>query len=101
MKMAIRITVIHLLLIALLSILANIDSASWCSGACETASYFGALALLFFVYPGLMVVTQLIPYNHSSPVPMAIWLASGITTGAMQFILVSMLTRVFSQDPKA
>lgn len=100
MKTAIRITGIHFLLIALLWILANIDSASWCSGTCDTASYYGALAFLFFDYPGLMVATQLIPYNHRAPVPTTVWIASAIATEAMLFILIFFLTKIFTQARK-
>lgn len=98
MKMAIRITGIHTLLIALLWILANIDSASWCSGTCDTVSYIGALAFLFLVYPGLMFATQLISYNHSEPVPVTVWFASAIATEVMLFILIFMLTKIFTQS---
>ena len=100
MKTAIRITGIHFLLIALLWILANIDSASWRGGTCDTASYYGALAFLFFVYPGLMFATELISYNRSAPVPIAVWVASAIATEAMLFVLLVMLTKVFKQECK-
>ena len=102
MKTAIRITGIHFLLIALLWILANIDSASWCSGTCDTVSYYGALALFFLVYPGLKVAMQLIPYSysHSSPVPITVWLASAIATEAMLFILIFVLTKIFIRSRK-
>jgi len=100
MRTAIRITGIHFLIIALLWILANIDSASWCSGTCDTASYYGALAFLFFVYPGLMVATQLIPYNHSAPVPIAVWVTSAIATEAMLFVLIFVLTKYFHRHAR-
>ena len=100
MKTAIRITGIHFLLITLLWILANIDTASWCSGTCDTASYFGVLAFLFFVYPGLMLATQLIPYIHSAPDPITVLLASAIATEAMLFILIFVLTKILHRNAK-
>jgi len=100
MKTAIRITGIHALLVALLSILANIDSAAWCSGPCDFFSYIGALAFLVLVYPGLMVATYFVSYNGSEPVPTSVWIASVITTEAMLFILVSMLIKIFTRVRK-
>lgn len=100
MKTATRITGIYLLLIVLLVIIGSIDSASWCSGACDTVSYFGALAFLFFIYPGMTVTEQLVPYNHSVPLPIYIWVAAAIATGAMLFITIFVLKTLFTQGSR-
>lgn len=97
MKLAVRVTGMHFLLVALLGILGNMDSASWCSGTCDTVSYFGALAFLFLVYPGLMLVLTITFFDYSEQVSVAAWLAAVVTIEALLFVLVFALVKTFTR----
>jgi len=101
MKLAVRVTGIHFLLVALLGMLGNMDSASWCSGTCDTVSYFCALAFLFFVYPGLMLVLTVTFFDYSKQVPVTAWLSSVVASEALLFVLVFALVKTFTRGREA
>jgi hypothetical protein len=99
MRIAVRITLIYAALVAILGVVARMDSLAFCSGACQPISFSSAIAYFLLILPGLKTIGLLVPYHvqESSVLSLLREALSFIATALALFSVVLLIERAVSR----